>query len=73
MDEGHDINARDKDGWTPLHHAVDAGHIGVVKLFLSKGAHINAMTKDGKIPLQIAMDKGHKEIEQVLSEHKALR
>ena len=40
-----------KDGWTPLHFAVDGGHVAVAKLLISKGAKANARDSDGSTPL----------------------
>jgi len=38
------VNARDKDGWSPLHMAANAGHNRMVELLLANGAEVNAKT-----------------------------
>jgi ankyrin repeat protein len=49
--KGADVNAKDKDGSTPLHLADNQD---VVKLLLVKGADVNAKDKDGSTPLHLA-------------------
>ncbi|KAF5227466.1 hypothetical protein FAUST_11758 [Fusarium austroamericanum] len=38
LDKGEDAAAADKNGWTPLHEALQGGHSEVVKMLLDKGA-----------------------------------
>jgi TPR repeat protein len=38
----------------PLHAAVEAGHVAMVKLLLDRGANVNAVTRDGKAALHLA-------------------
>jgi len=38
------INARDENGWTPLHEAVRVGYVDVVKFLLERGSDVNART-----------------------------
>ena len=58
-DDSHDasdpINARDKYGWTPLHHACFGGHAGVVGLLLPKGADVTKQNKAGQTALHAAV------------------
>ncbi len=42
-------------GMTPLHDAVQNGHIDVVKLLVSRGASVNRRNKDGQTPLDIVL------------------
>lgn len=44
----HLLNAKDANGWTPLHEGARAGHHEVVKLLVERGANINERTKEGK-------------------------
>ena len=39
---GANVNAKDKDGGTPLLHATLSGHREIVELLISKGADVNA-------------------------------
>lgn len=38
LGQGAEINAADKNGWTPLHCAAKAGHLDVVRLLCESGA-----------------------------------
>ena len=40
-----------KDGWTPLHCAANAGHLDVVKHLVDSGASTKAETSNGRTPL----------------------
>ena len=44
LEQGIDVNARDKDGRTPLHLASMSGQEDVVRFLVSKGADVNAQT-----------------------------
>jgi len=44
---GHLIDAKDANGWTPLHEGARGGHIEVVQLLVEKGANINERTQGG--------------------------
>lgn len=45
---GHLLEAKDANGWTPLHEGARAGHEDVVKLLVDRGANINERTREGK-------------------------
>merc|ERR1719396_122596 len=45
---GHLLDAKDENGWTPLHEGARGGHEDVVKLLVDKGADINSRTNEGK-------------------------
>ena len=36
LERGADSNAKDDDGWTPLHHAAYRGHTHIVELKIAK-------------------------------------
>ena len=52
--KGADVNAKNKEGKTPLHHAADEGHQEVVEMLIANGADVNAKEKDGNTPLSWA-------------------
>ena len=54
LTNGADVNARDDDDSTPLHHACINGHKQVVEILLAGGADVNARNIYGNIPLHYA-------------------
>lgn len=71
MDEGADVNARDEEGRTALHWAVDRGHKEVVELLLSKGVLVDAQDKDKQTPLHYACICEREDIAKALVQHGA--
>ncbi len=45
------LNARDSNGWQPIHEAVHGGHLDIVKFLVSKGAQVDERTNNGGTPL----------------------
>ena len=41
------VNARDENGWQPIHEAVRTGDPEIVRFLLEKGADINSRTENG--------------------------
>jgi len=68
---GANVNAKDKDGRTPLHHAATIGHVEIARFLLERGANVNAKDKDGRTPLHHAATIGHVEIARFLLERGA--
>lgn len=65
---GANIEAKNKEGQTPLISAVLLGNVALVKELLAKGADVNAVDKDGNTPLIYATHLNNPEIiEAVLS------
>ncbi|XP_010934831.1 acyl-CoA-binding domain-containing protein 1 isoform X1 [Elaeis guineensis] len=54
IENGVSVNLRDSEGRTPLHWAVDRGHVSVVEILLSKNADVNAKDNEGQTPLHYA-------------------
>ena len=67
VSKGVDVNTRDVNGATPLHHAAEMGNIDIAKFLISKGADINAKRGGGVTPLYCAAEKtGNIEVVQFL-------
>jgi len=66
---GTDVNAKDKDGFTPLIQAVQRGQKEVAKLLIEKGADVNAKTAKGGTPLDWANAGNHSETADLLRKH----
>lgn len=59
LDNGADINARDRQGWTPLHYAAECREEYLVQNLLGLGADINALTTLGRdTPLRLVVNMG---------------
>jgi len=53
--KGTDVNTRDKDGGTPLHHAAaNNSNLEVLQYLILKGANVNAKQNNGVTPLHAA-------------------
>jgi hypothetical protein len=65
---GADVNAKDNDGKTPLHWAMNAD---VVEALIAHGADVNAKDNEGSTPLHGATDHGDADIVETLIAHGA--
>ncbi|MXQ79714.1 hypothetical protein E5288_WYG006987 [Bos mutus] len=63
-----DLNARNKRRQTPLHIAVNKGHLQVVKTLLDFGCHPSLQDSEGDTPLHDAISKKRDDILAVLLE-----
>ena len=54
LDSGANIEAKDKDGRTPLYHAVLKEYLNVFILLLERGADIEAKDKSNQAPIDYA-------------------
>uniref|UniRef100_A0A6M2ESB2 ACB domain-containing protein n=1 Tax=Populus davidiana TaxID=266767 RepID=A0A6M2ESB2_9ROSI len=54
IDSGVSVNLRDSEGRTPLHWAVDRGHLDIAEELVGKNADINAKDNEGQTPLHYA-------------------
>lgn len=55
LPEGVGLKSTDREGRSPLHVAVWAGHLDVVALLIERGADVNARDKSGFTPLLFAI------------------
>ena len=68
LEHGAVIDARDKNGWTPLHIATGAGfprrkrNPDTIRLLLNCGANVNVSDNYGLTPLHLASAEGHIDI-----------
>jgi hypothetical protein len=69
LDHPEWVNARDSDGYTPLHCAASRGHREVVEVLLRKGASINATNRSGSTLLLLARGFGHTSVAVLLRQH----
>jgi uncharacterized protein len=51
---GADVNARDHNGYTPLHHAASRGDNDLIRYLLSKGADPKAVARSGQTTVDLA-------------------
>ena len=71
LDNGADVNAKDKIGNTPLHYTAGWGHkdvaaLLIAELLIAKGADVNDKNNDGDTPLHIAVKNGHMDVAELL-------
>ena len=73
LSSGANPNARDEDGATPLHLAVDRGSLDIVVLLIDFGSNVNVADEDGTTPLYISIEEGFESIEKCLRVNGAKR
>lgn len=66
LQRGDDVNERNEDGETALHHAAVGGHLEIARLLIECGADARAETDDGKTALQLAEENDQIEIVEYL-------
>ena len=73
LEQGADVNAKSKEGWTALNEAVQKNDLKMAKLLVSYGANLNAQLDSplGKTTLHIAVKYGNKEMVKMLLENGA--
>ena len=50
----HDVNKRDNNGYTPLHHAAARGDNEMILYLVSKGADVKAVARNGRTTVDMA-------------------
>ena len=68
LDQGADVNARERLGNTALAEATYYGHIAVIKELLFRGADINAIGEGGTA-LDIAVNRNNPAVADLLRHH----
>ena len=63
---GADLEAKDKDGWTPLHMASERNYIEIAELLIEMGADVEAKDDKGWTPLHRASANNHIETAKLL-------
>jgi uncharacterized protein len=51
---GADVNARDHNGYTPVHHAASRGDNELIRYLVSKGADVKAVSRSGQTTVDLA-------------------
>jgi len=59
LNEGANVNLKDKKGQTPLHHAAESGYTEGAQTLIERGARVNARDKAGRTPLHLAAEIGY--------------
>lgn len=59
LEHGADVNARQGEGFTPLHGAAQNGQLEMIQLLLDYGGDPNKLTDNGKSPADLAIEAGY--------------
>jgi ankyrin repeat protein len=59
LDRGADVNARDNQGYAPIHNAARNRYAHLVTMLVERGADVNARDSDGFTPLLHAINRNH--------------
>ncbi|XVE64432.1 hypothetical protein DITRI_Ditri07aG0100300 [Diplodiscus trichospermus] len=68
IESGVSVHLQDSEGRTPLHWAVDRGHIKIVEALVSRNANVNAKDNEGQTPLHYAVVCEREDIAEFLVE-----
>jgi len=70
IQQGADKEARDDNGWTLLHHAVNGEKLDVVRYLVQQGADTEALNNANITPLKHAQNFGIKPCIQYFKQHR---
>jgi hypothetical protein len=68
LDEGLDVNGKNKNGWSALMIAASRGNMEMLKLLTEKGAAVDEKNAQGQTPLIFAAHWGHADVVRLLIE-----
>jgi predicted nucleotidyltransferase len=60
------VNAKDREGYCPIHRAAERNYIDSMKVLIDNGAQINCPSNSKDTPLHLAAFRGHKEAAALL-------
>jgi ankyrin repeat protein len=66
LDAGADINSANLTGFTPLHHAAEAGSTEAATLLIARGANLSLRNRYEQTPEQTAIASNHPEVAEIL-------
>jgi uncharacterized protein len=72
IQQGVDVNAADKDGWTALMSGAARGHVTIVQLLIAAGANVRHKSTQGQTARTEAKRWGYKEVVEILLDAGAL-
>lgn len=71
LEDGTDVNRRERDGSTPLSSAALFGNLEIAKYLIEQGADVERTNRDGNTPLHVAAFLCRTEVVKLLLEHGA--
>jgi ankyrin repeat protein len=73
VDHGANVNARQRNHWTPIHFSAVYGYLEITELLIERGADVHAMNDDGSTPYELSLEAGYPKIADLLRERVAVR